>query len=129
MPRASLLRLGLRAALVSSLAGAVLGSGCKGARNPECPTGAWCGARPEAEARRQTPEQWLGCPKYVTWGGAPDAKPAPLADMAPRGEGSLDLEETRKRRAVGETEACCYRWYAICPGAKPLSSADRPASP
>lgn len=65
---------------------------------------------------RQTREGALSCPKYIAWGQ--DGGAAPGTELPTPGEGSLDMEPTRKRRAAGETDACCYRWYASCPAAK-----------
>jgi hypothetical protein len=61
---------------------------------------------------RQTPEGALRCPKYLAWGQ--DGGPPAAADLGSPAEGSLDLDLTRKRRAAGSTEACCYHWYVSC---------------
>jgi hypothetical protein len=107
-------RLWPLASLVT-LVGAVLGVACAAPapRAPACPSGTFCGTVPDVEAMRQTPEGALRCPKYVAWGQ--DGGPPPAAAVGSPGEGSLDLDLTRKRRADGATEACCYHWYVPCP--------------
>jgi len=102
----------LRAALLLSLASIGLGCPAPPPHAPECPKGSFCGHVEGVEALRQTREGALSCPKYITWG--PDGG-APAAELPALGEGSLDMESTRKRRTAGESDACCYRWYQSCP--------------
>ena len=67
---------------------------------------------------RQTPEQHLLCPIYLGW-GREGATEVPTAAIPPHGEATLDKVGTRKQRAAGAAEACCYHWYATCPAPKP----------
>ena len=110
---------GLRLARFLVLAAATLGLGCSQPRAPECASGRWCGTLAQVEALGQTREQVLSCPMYVGW--TEGAAAAPAADLPPRGEGKIDLEATRARRMAGEAEPCCYHWFAVCPGEKPLA--------
>jgi hypothetical protein len=110
---------GLRLAPLSVFA-ALLGLACApAARAPECPSGRWCGTLAQVEALAQTRERVLGCPMYVGW--PEQGAAAPAADLPPKGEAKIDLEATRVKHLAGETETCCYHWFATCPGAKPLA--------
>ncbi|SRR5579871_2219290 len=124
MPDVLRLRSRLRVALISPLAGAVLGFACSPPpppKAPSCPSGSFCGHIADVEPLRQTAEGALGCPKYVTW--SQDAGPPADAGLPSFAEASLDMESTRKHRAAGETDACCYHWYQSCPKeARPAGS-------
>jgi hypothetical protein len=76
---------------------------------------------------RMTPESQLGCPSYIAWGR--DGGPPPLAELPGFGEGSIDREATRKRRATGPAEMCCYHWWEPCPGGRPLVDDGRTVLP
>jgi hypothetical protein len=124
MAHVALLSRGLRLAL-PSLVAALLGLACAAApaaRAPECPSGRWCGTLAQVDALAQTRERVLTCPMYVGW--AEDGAPASTASavaLPPKSDGKIDLEATRARHLAGETDACCYHWFASCPGEKPLA--------
>lgn len=87
---------------------------------PTCPNGMWCGiVRPPATG----PDSVLGCPPGVTAAVAPMSKDP---DDRPGGASiSFDAEHTKRMRAGGTNDACCYHWVDPCPGGRPLRDGAR----
>lgn len=83
---------------------------------PTCPSGMWCGVVGRPATGRDAIE---GCPPH------PGVTVKPIDPKVPDGPGgtqtTFDVEATKaKRVALGNPNACCYRWVDPCPGGRPL---------
>lgn len=100
---------------------------------PRCPTIAWCGTKPLAEAMRSKdftpPPDVEGCPGLVDQAITVDAKLRAGQEPPPAvasNYGRIDAAATKQRREAGDTEGCCYEWTIPCPGGRPWLAGLRP---
>ncbi len=96
--------------------------------NPEeetCPSGNWCGTKALAQAlvpKGDTTPELMQCPARIT--GAHE--PSPITGAAYEGlsakrqmQGSFNEGRTKRWRAEGKDDTCCYHWFEYCSG-RPL---------
>jgi hypothetical protein len=96
--------------------------------NPEeetCPSGNWCGTAKTAGAiapKNDATPPVMGCPGRIVGG----IEPSPIKGPEYEGlsskrqmQGAFNEGRTKKWRADGKEDACCYHWFEYCSG-RPL---------
>lgn len=101
--------------------------------NPEedtCPSGNWCGTKTTAAAispKNDATPAVMECPGRIV--GAHDPNPITGPDYEGLSnkrqmQGSFNEGRTKKWRAEGKQDACCYHWFEYCSGRPLLDGTD-----
>jgi hypothetical protein len=100
-------------------------------RLPSCPSGRICAHQATAKAEHREGNDELGaCPATLLPRSNPDSPASPLSPGKSTPEGGwfpqrhetirLDEELTSSARSEGKSDACCYNWFQMCAGGRPL---------
>ena len=83
-------------------------------RFPPCPSGDFCSTADKVKSLAKDKTTSLGCPTELSEHVSEDKD-------IPRFSGAhLDEAATKKARKSEKATDCCYHWYQLCPGGRPL---------